>query len=227
MRCYRGAFYLWAGTHYREHAEETLERDLYVFLNGALVPNNNGELSPYNPTKHKVQEVAHALRRGTLVDRDLDAPFWLEQTEYKPADNLVACRNGILNLVTRELTPHDPLLFVANCLPLDYDPAAPKPERFQQFLEELWPANRKGEWDQEAEATLQELFGYLLTSDTRQQKLFLIVGPRRAGKGTIVWLLEQLLGKENIAYQTLASMAGEFGRWPLIDKKLAVVSDAR
>jgi putative DNA primase/helicase len=55
----------------------------------------------------------------------------------------------------------------------------------------------------------------------------LIVGPRRAGKGTIVWLLEQLLGKENIAYQTLASMAGEFGRWPLIDKKLAVVSDAR
>jgi hypothetical protein len=125
LRCYRGAFYLWAGTHYREHAEETLERDLYVFLNGALVPNNNGELSPYNPTKHKVQEVAHALRRGTLVDRDLDAPFWLEQTEYKPADNLVACRNGILNLVTRELTPHDPLLFVANCLPLDYDPGAP------------------------------------------------------------------------------------------------------
>ena len=40
-------------------------------------------------------------------------------------------------------------------------------------------------------------------------------------------MLEQLLGRDNVTYQTLNSMAGEFGRWPLIDKKLAVVADAR
>jgi phage/plasmid-associated DNA primase len=31
-----------------------------------------------------------------------------------------------------------------------------------------------GKWDKEAQDTLQEMFGYLLTSDTRQQKIFLM-----------------------------------------------------
>ena len=79
---------------------------------------------------------------------------------------------GILNLVTRELLPHDPRFFTTNCLPLDYDREAPEPKRWLQFLEELWPADEDGTWDEEAEETLQEIVGYLLTSDTRQQKLF-------------------------------------------------------
>jgi putative DNA primase/helicase len=219
LRHYRGQFYLWTGTHYASHAEETLERDLYVFLNEALVVGKNGEAGPFNPTKNKVLEVVHALRRGTMVRPEWDVPCWLR--------NLVACRNGILNLETRELATHDPLFFATNCLPLDYDPAAPKPKRFRQFLEELWPADENDEWDREEEDTLQEIFGYLLTSDTRQQKIFLITGPKRGGKGTIVFVLEHLLGKDNVVYQTLSSIAGEFGRWPLIDKKLAVVADAR
>ena len=55
----------------------------------------------------------------------------------------------------------------------------------------------------------------------------MIVGPKRGGKGTIVFVLEQLLGPDNIVFQTLDSLTGEFGRWPLIDKKLCVFADAR
>jgi putative DNA primase/helicase len=36
-----------------------------------------------------------------------------------------------------------------------------------------------------------------------------------------------LLGKDNVVFQTMDSLTGEFGRWPLIDKKLAVFADAR
>jgi putative DNA primase/helicase len=42
-----------------------------------------------------------------------------------------------------------------------------------------------------------------------------------------VFLLENLLGKDNVTYQTLSSLTGDFGRWPLIDKKLCVATDAR
>jgi putative DNA primase/helicase len=227
LRHYRGAFYLWDETHYRLHREEALERDLYKFLKGAMVRKENGNIVPFNPTKSKVAEVVHALRRSALlVPEEWEVPCWLgvpgERQEYKPATDLISCGNGILNLKTRELLPHDPLFFTPNALTFDYDPNAPKPKRFFRFLDAL-------RLDEEMEDTLKEIFGYLLTSDTQQQKIFLIVGPRRGGKGkgTLVFVLEHLLGTDNIVFQTLDSLTGEFGRWPLIDKKLAVFADAR
>jgi P4 family phage/plasmid primase-like protien len=221
LRHYRGAFYEWTGRHWRELPDESVESDLYAFLGEAVTVNKGGKVVSFNPTKHKVSETVHALRRVMLVNRDRETPCWLDGQESRSTANLVACRNGILNIVTRELLPHDPHFFNMNCLPLDFDAAAPAPKRWLKFLEELWPE------DVEAEECLQEIFGYLLTADIRQHKLFLLVGPKRGGKGTIVWVLTELLGKDNVVSPTLKSLTGEFGRWPLIDKKLAVIADAR
>ena len=58
---------------------------------------------------------------------------------------------------------------------------------------------------------LQEWVGYLLTQDTRQHKILLIVGPPRSGKGTIGRVLRELLGHENVVGPTLSSL-GE-GIW--------------
>ena len=179
---YRGAFYAWTGTHYCEYADEELERDLYEFLSGALVIGKSGIPVPFNPNKHKVLEIVHALRRCCLVSREWDTPCWLGESKFRPAANLAACCNGILNLKTRHLQPHDPLFFTTNCLPLDYDPVAPKPKRWLRFLEEIWPVDKDGYCDAEAEETLQEIAGYLLTPDTRQQKIFLIIGPPRGSR---------------------------------------------
>ena len=169
---HRGAFYRWMGTHYEEYEEAALERDLYMFLNGVLAHGKNNTIAPYNPTKGKVLEIVHALKRGCMIPTHWDPPCWLGKPAYRPASNLVACRNGILNLETRELQPVDPLFFTANCMPLDYDAKARKPKRWLRFLEELWPADKEGRYDAVAEKTLQEIAGYLLTPDTRQQKIF-------------------------------------------------------
>ena len=220
LRCYRGAFYRWIGTHYRELPLESIEQQLYKFLNKALARDKNGDVRPFNPTKQKIDQIVHALRRGTLIDQDRDVPLWLNDLD-RSAKNLVACRNGILNVETRELIDHDPAFFTTNAVPLDFDASAPEPTRWLKFLEEVWPD------DEEAELCLQEIFGYFLADDTRQHKIFLIWGPKRGGKGTIVDVLLRLLGRDNVVFQTLKSMAGEFGRWPLIDKKLCAVTDAR
>jgi putative DNA primase/helicase len=221
LRAYRGAFYEYTGTHYRELADETVEAKIYQFLKQCHIANEKGVV-PFRPTKGKVGETLHALRRGTatLISRDREAPCWLDQREASAA-NLVSVRNGILNLESRQLIAHDVHFFTLNSLPIDYDPEAPKPTNWYNFLEQLWPD------DEDAECCLQEIFGYLLTPDTRQHKLFLIVGPKRAGKGTITFVLMQLLGTENVAFPTFRSLAGEFGRWPLIGKSLAVIADAR
>jgi putative DNA primase/helicase len=112
-------------------------------------------------------------------------------------------------------------LFTTNALDFDYDSNAPTPVRWLSFLQGLWPE------DPPSIDLLQEWFGYCLTLDTRQQKMLLIVGPRRSGKGTIGRVLTQLAGQANVCGPTTTSLAGPFGLQPLIGKSLAIVSDAR
>jgi putative DNA primase/helicase len=117
--------------------------------------------------------------------------------------------------------PCSPLFYTHNALDFDYDPASPEPEEWLKFLKSLWPN------DPAAIDTLQEMFGYDLTSDTRQQKAFLIVGPKRSGKGTIARVLTALVGKENVASPTTGGLTTNFGMQPLIGKRVAIISDAR
>jgi putative DNA primase/helicase len=67
----------------------------------------------------------------------------------------------------------------------------------------------------------------VLSGDTSQQKIFLLVGPKRSGKGTIGRILTGLLGAENVAAPTTAGLASNFGLSPLIGKPVAIISDAR
>jgi putative DNA primase/helicase len=69
--------------------------------------------------------------------------------------------------------------------------------------------------------------GYLLVADTSLQKIFLILGPRRSGKGTIGRIATALLGRDNVASPTLADFQHNFGLEPLIGTLLALISDAR
>ena len=88
------------------------------------------------------------------------------------------------------------------------------------------PLRRWGE-DQASLREIQKWFGYSLTPDTRQQKILLIVGPRRSGKGTIARTWEALLGDGNVASPALSSLGTRFGLWPLDGKLLAIFKDAR
>jgi putative DNA primase/helicase len=150
LHCHRDQFYRYTGTHYRSYSSAAIEHDLYAFLGTALVSSKDGETRPYNPARGKVADVVHALKRSALIDSDRESPYWLSNQNIEPAGDLVVCQNGILNLKTRELTPHNPDLFATTCLPLDYDASAPKPKRWYRLLEELWP----GELESQEERTL-------------------------------------------------------------------------
>jgi putative DNA primase/helicase len=95
----------------------------------------------------------------------------------------------------------------AGILHIQRAPAAPEPRQWLEFLGQLW-----GPDDQEAINTLQEVFGYCLTGDTGQQKAFLLVGPKRSGKGTIARVLARLVGiGGNAVAPTLAALGTNFG----------------
>src|SRR5262249_52468847 len=114
-----------------------------------------------------------------------------------------------------------PRLFATIRLPVVYDANAAAPVEWLKFLRSLWPN------DQDSVDTLQELFGLLLTPITKFQKIFLLLGPKRSGKGTIPRTLRKLLGDDNVAAPALSTIANQYGMQCLIGKLAALIGDAR
>jgi len=104
---------------------------------------------------------------------------------------------------------------------ITYSADAPEPTEWLRFLNLIWPNDPK------SIETLQDIFGYLLSTDTSHQKIPLVVGPKRFGKGTIARVLTALLGQDSVTAPTLASLATNFGLAPLIGKSVAIIGDAR
>jgi hypothetical protein len=68
----------------------------------------------------------------------------------------------------------------------------------------------------------------MLTPDTSHQKIFALIGARRSGKGTIARVGEALLGgAANVAHPTMDGLKTNFGLQPLINKRAAIIGDAR
>ena len=137
-------------------------------------------------------------------------------------------KNGLVHLPSvidgkPAIRPHTPKYFSLSAVDYDFvGNALPTPKWFE-FLRQLWPNSEDGE---NIDA-LQEWMGYCLTSDTRQQKILMLIGPKRSGKGTIARVLHALVGSANTCSPTLSSLGTNFGLWPLLGKSIAVISDAR
>jgi putative DNA primase/helicase len=222
LRHWRGGWWRWDGPHWTEVEQRTMAAAAYQFTENAvykrLVKGETVE-APWDPNRHKIADLLDALAAITHLPESVAMPGWLDG--HAGAALLVSCANGLLDVHRRILLPHDPRFFNATSVPFDYEPDAPPPSRWHQFLEELWGQ------DIDSIAALAEWFGYVISGRLDMHKILLIVGPTRAGKGVICRTLGQLVGVENTAGPTLSSLNGDFGLAPLLGKTLAVVSDAR
>jgi putative DNA primase/helicase len=217
LRFWRGTWLYWQDGAYREHQPpevrarlvEMLMRDFY-----GIAQSHTGN----------VLDVAKAV---AILPFSTEPPAWIGGAGPWPADELLVAKNGIVHLPSMAegnadyLRPLTARLFTQNALDYDFNIDAPATEAWLTFLSQLWPD------DPESTALLQNWFGYCLTPDTRQQKILMLVGPKRSGKGTIARVIRALIGVANCCGPTLASLGGNFGLSPLLGKALAIVSDAR
>lgn len=215
-----GEFFGYNVSSYIARDEPSVRSELYKFLEGAK-RWEKGELQPFQPSKRKVENFLDALRAVCNLPTTKKAPCWLQDRDGLAPLDMLACQNGLLHIPTRVLHPATPYFFTLNGIDFNFDATAPTPSNWLAFLNSVWPD------DAETIETLQEIFGYLLTPDTRQQKIFMMVGPKRSGKGITGRILRHLLGELNVCSPTLASFGHDFGKQPLIGKTLAVISDAR
>lgn len=216
-----GMFHPYDGTCYPEMNEDALRSEIYLFQEPARTRTKENGLVAFRPNRATVGETLDALKAISILPTSITPPAWLDGEGPAPASEFIVCRNGLLHLPTGKLYPHNPRFYAHNALSFDFDPHAQHPVEWHKFLDDIFDD------DLELRDTLQMMFGYFLTTDTRQEKIFLIVGPRRGGKGTIGRVIGHLVGRENIAAPTLALLGQHFGLTHLIGKQVAIVSDAR
>jgi len=221
LRDHRGDLHRWSGTCWPELELRDVRSAVYQFLERAQYVQSTDGLKSFAPNRKKIDDVVDALRAIVLLDSAAKAPTWNPFNDDPPAAQVVSMANGLLHVPTRTLLPHTPRFFTHHSLPFPFEVDAPAPSAWLEFLQQLWAD------DPSSIATLQEVMGYVLGGDTRLQKIFLLVGPKRAGKGTIGRVITGLLGGHNVAAPTLANLATNFGLQPLINRPLALISDAR
>ena len=212
-------WYRYAETHYAVMEDNTVRSEVWKFLDLAKKQTGNGSLVPFVPLTHHVSGVIDALKAKCHLQQ-CRPPIWINESNVPLAGDVVSLKNGLFHLPSCVLMPHTSSFFTVNALPFAWDPAATAP-MWGKFLNEIWPQ------DTQSIETLQEVFGYLIATDTRMQKIFMLLGPRRSGKGTIGRIIDALIGTSNLAGPTLASLTKQFGLEPLIHKLVALISDAR
>lgn len=212
--------------HYADLGDELVEAAIWKFLRKCQY-RKGGELIKFLPGTAAVHSVSKALQANVQACMQV-APSWLElygEDPSTPLDGIaprdvIAVANGLLHVPSGRLLPHTDQYFNRNALPFAYAPGAACPN-WLRFLESVWPD------DAEAQRCMQEWMGYLISGDTRLQKMLLIVGVARSGKGTIQSVIHALLGATNVASPSLADLGTPFGLYPLVGKMAAVIPDAR
>lgn len=153
-------------------------------------------------------------------------PAWINGAKGPDPKSLIVFNNGILDVSaflrgeTNHLDKTTPDFFNTTALPIPFNPAAVCPEWDAFLLATLGD-------DADKILLLQEWFGYCMTPDVSHQKLMYFRGESGSGKGTILHVLESLVGKAQAVSTSFSDLAQSFGLSPLVGKLVCMLPDAR
>lgn len=230
LRYSGGFFFGWKDNAYRLIDEDCLRAQLLDFLDAAVTQSVSKEKvvsGPFPARKPNVDFAMDALKSVAYMETGLPVPCWLGDGPAPASDPsmILFGKTQNLDLTTMQTIESSPKWFNYSAIDVDYaenhEGSIPSCPTWDNFLFQLF-----GD-DVESKQVLLQYIGLLLTSVTKFQKALFIVGPKRAGKGTIGHVVRELVGGHNFCGPTTEALASHFGLQHLIGKTVAVISDAR
>ena len=214
---HRGEWWRWDGHRYQKVSEGDIRAELWKWIEKCKAGRK--------PSLTLISTTLDALKSVANLSASVEMPCWLGKGQLHSSEDLIAFDNGLLDLeefvLTGELRllPLTPRWFSDNCLTHEYDSTAACPN-WLRFLRQIF------EEDNQQIVALAQWFGYCLTRDIRQQKFALFIGLPRSGKGTVLRILNAMLGPQNVANPSLTNLATRFGLASLEGKLGALIGDA-
>ena len=226
LRNYRGQWVQYVDGRYVNYSTETLRGELYNFINEKYFPKIDGRgaivVSQFKPTRSKISDIVDAMNAFCPIDKD--PPLWLTDDVKPNPRDLIAFKNGILDVneyINNDkitLYPLTPELFTFNILPYDFDPET-ESELFTNFCNDVFSG------DKNKILLLSQWLGYNLVPDMSMEKFMLFIGPPRSGKSTTLEVLSAMLGHNQCGSTNFQSLCGQFGYQPLVGKLAAIIGD--
>jgi len=228
---FEGEFLDWDGAAYVKVNPEMVEAEMWRLLETCRITRKDEsgkeKVVPYVPMPDPVSGALRAFKAVSIRPDEGAEVYpirWLDDRSGPDPKFLLPGRDGIINLLTGEVLPATPLLFTRVALDFTPDPNAPEPEVWLGVLDQYFP----GKEGEEKKRAFQEMGGLMLTADTSAQQHFMLVGPTRSGKGTLIHVLTEMVGVGNVASATTNSLCeGDFGLAPLIGKTMLAIPDLR
>lgn len=181
-------WYVWDGRRWDTRPTERptkMAMDLGRELQAKAVVMNTSNIA-------RADTIAYALsfesakRINTTVEL-AKALLEVEAREFDSDPFLLNVTNGVVDLRTGELLPHDPDLRQTAASPVTYDPDAAY-EEWEHFLDQAT------EGKEGLREFLQVAAGYSVTGSVAEEKLFMAIGPSRSGKSTFLEAIKSALG---------------------------------
>jgi putative DNA primase/helicase len=194
--CEEKIFYLWKDEYFQRIMDIQCEKYLLEYKENFAYFTINGLRS----FMHRV---------ATITQRCLD--------EFNRHD-AIDLNNGMLEIATGELKPHDKKYLSTVRIPYDYD-ATKGCDAWLGFL------NSSLEGDQERIRVLQEYMGYCLGRDNSFHKALIMVGDGRNGKGTTMHIISRLVGLANVSALKLGEMNNKETVSNLVGKLVNIDAD--
>ena len=129
----------------------------------------------------------------------------------------IVFNNGVFDLETKELLDYSPKYIIKNKIPHSYNPAA-----YHELLDKT--LNKICCNDNKLRYVIEEMIGYCLLRRNELGKSFILTGNGSNGKSTLLDLIYELLGEDNISSVSLKELSDRFKTFQL-DGKLANIGD--
>lgn len=176
--------------------------------------------SKFKPGDTLVRGIFNSFKDLTTVNyTSLEDGTWLDSGIE--AKNMLCFKNGLVDLSNDNPTiiDHTPNYFTFNKLEYDYTVDSQCPE-FLEFLHSIWPD------DPDLVLQLQEWMGYCLVTDVSFQKMALLTGKSRTGKGVLADIISEMVGRDNTVAPSLSNLMANSTLHKMSTARLALIPDA-
>lgn len=205
-------------------AKEIIERFNLITVNGDFYSYESGVYKPFSGGKITQYLTENYPNANSNTEREVIRHIsGLTYTEVPDDDGSVNIKNGILKFDPSGITifcPHslDHISFKQfNAL---YDQTAQS--KLLDDTLNLWFENSSKQIE-----LFEQLLGYLLMNHVNYQKIFFFIGAPSTGKTTLLKLVTEFCGKENVSAIQLDDMNRPFGLAPIVNKVANIFSDIR
>ncbi len=194
--------YLYKNGVYCTDAKSYLKKELYKIFEGT-----HNQLWKPVMTEYEAKQILE--RTCTMASTKI--------RNLKGYNGLLNLNNCVLNLDDMNQYDHSPDFKLLTKLTVDYDPFAGCP-LFMEFLEQAIKP--------EYLDVVGEMMGYTLWPDYNVHKAFMLLGPKRTGKSTLIRVIEALNGHGNCSHVSLQDLVSQrFARARLFGNRINTYGD--